>query len=173
MTSGPDIAGSGRGAAPRAQDPSIDRRDERLSIGKVADRTGLAASAIRFYEAQGLVQSERNSSGHRRFRRAAIRRLSFVLIAQRLGYRLEDIKTQLDSLPLDSAPTGSQWEALARRFGAELDERISGLQVLRDKLDGCIGCGCLSLERCALYNPEDKVAVRGTGPRFLLGDSPG
>ena len=150
---------------------TIDRRNELLSIGVVAERTGLATSAIRFYEDQGLVGSERNSAGHRRFRRSAIRRLSFILIAQKLGYRLEEIKTQLDWLPMDAAPTDAQWEELARRFRTELDDRIAGLQVLRDKLDGCIGCGCLSLDRCQLYNAEDRVAINGTGPRFLLGDS--
>jgi MerR family redox-sensitive transcriptional activator SoxR len=157
--------------AERPNDRRPDRRHERLAIGQVAERTGLATSAIRFYEEQGLVHSERNAAGHRRFRRSAIRRLSFILIAQKLGYRLDDIKEQLDSLPQDSAPSDTQWEELARRFGVELDERISGLQILRDKLDGCIGCGCLSLDRCALYNADDKAAERGSGPRFLLGDS--
>ena len=150
--------------------PVPDRRNEQLSIGIVADRTGLATSAIRFYEEQGLVRAERNSAGHRRFRRSAIRRLSFILIAQKLGYRLDEIKAQLDWLPMDAAPTDAQWEELARRFRTELDDRIAGLQVLRDKLDGCIGCGCLSLDRCQLYNAEDRVAINGTGPRFLLGD---
>lgn len=149
---------------------TLDRRNELLSIGVVADRTGLATSAIRFYEEQGLVRAERNSAGHRRFRRSAIRRLSFILIAQKLGYRLDEIKAQLDWLPMDAAPTDAQWEELARRFRTELDDRIAGLQVLRDKLDGCIGCGCLSLDRCQLYNAEDRVSINGTGPRFLLGD---
>ncbi|MEM7285443.1 MAG: redox-sensitive transcriptional activator SoxR [Actinomycetota bacterium] len=147
-----------------------DRRSELLSIGVVAERTGLATSAIRFYEEQGLVAAERNSAGHRRFRRSSIRRLSFILIAQKLGYRLDEIKAQLDWLPMNAAPTDRQWEELARRFRTELDDRIVGLQLLRDKLDGCIGCGCLSLDRCQLYNAEDRVAINGTGPRFLLGD---
>ena len=147
-----------------------DRRNELLPIGAVAERTGLATSAIRFYEEQGLVHAERNAAGHRRFRRSAIRRLSFILIAQKLGYRLDEIRAQLEWLPADAAPTDSQWEELARRFRTELDERITGLQLLRDKLEGCIGCGCLSLDRCQLYNAEDRVAVNGTGPRFLLGD---
>ncbi len=152
-------------------DSQTSRRHELLPIGQVADRTGLAPSAIRFYEEQGLVRAERNAAGHRRFRRSAIRRLSFILIAQKLGYSREDIKAQLDWLPLDAAPTDAQWEELARRFRVELDDRIAGLQVLRDKLDGCTGCGCLSLDRCALYNAEDRVAVRGAGPRFLMGDT--
>ncbi len=147
-----------------------DRRNELLAIGAVANRTGLATSAIRFYEEQGLVRAERNSAGHRRFRRSTVRRLSFILIAQKLGYRLDEIKAQLDWLPSDSAPTDAQWEELARRFRTELNERIAGLELLRDKLDGCIGCGCLSLDRCQLYNAEDHVAINGTGPRFLLGD---
>ena len=147
-----------------------DRRSELLPIGVVAQRTGLATSAIRFYEEQGLVRAERNTAGHRRFRRSSIRRLSFILIAQKLGYRLDEIKGQLDWLPMDAAPTDAQWEELARRFRVELDDRIAGLQVLRDTLAGCIGCGCLSLDRCQLYNTEDRVAINGTGPRFLLGD---
>ena len=147
---------------------TVDRRNELLPIGDVAARTGLATSAIRFYEEQGLVRAERNAAGHRRFRRSAIRRLSFVLIAQKLGYRLDEIKAQLDWLPLDAAPTDAQWEELARRFRTELDQRIGGLQLLRDKLDGCIGCGCLSLDRCQLYNADDHLAATGTGPRFLL-----
>ena len=149
-----------------------DRRRELLAIGQVAARTGLAPSAIRFYEDQGLVRADRNSSGHRRFRRPTIRRLSFVLIAQRLGYRLDEIKAQLDTLPSDGAPTDAQWERLAENFGHELDARIAGLQRLRDKLDGCIGCGCLSLDRCELYNADDVAGADGTGPRFLLEESP-
>lgn len=139
-----------------------------LAIGQVAERTGLATSAIRFYEEQGLVHSTRNQSGHRRFRRAAIRRLSFILTAQRLGYKLDEIKDQLDTLPSEKAPTDAQWAAMARTFSRELDERIAGLTVLRAKLEGCIGCGCLSLERCAIWNADDHAADRGPGPRFLI-----
>ncbi len=141
---------------------------ELLSIGQVAERTGLATSAIRFYEEQGLVFSLRNGAGHRRFRRAAIRRLSFVLTAQRLGYKLDEIREQLDTLPAETAPTDVQWAAMARRFSLELDERIAGLTVLRQKLEGCIGCGCLSLERCGIWNIDDHAAQRGSGPRFLI-----
>lgn len=143
-----------------------------LPIGRVAERTGLAVSAIRFYEEVGLVHAQRNAAGHRRFSRSAIRRLSFILIAQRLGYRLDEIKEQLDTLPAEAAPSEADWQQLARRFGAELDERIAGLTQLRQKLDGCIGCGCLSLERCALYNTDDVAVGFGAGPRYLLGDSP-
>jgi len=139
-----------------------------LPIGRVAERTGLATSAIRFYEDQGLVRSSRNAAGHRRFERSTIRRLSFILTAQRLGYSLDEIRLQLDRLPHDAAPTDAEWEHMAESFGRELDERIASLQRLREKLDGCIGCGCLSLERCAIWNAEDHVASRGAGPRFLI-----
>ena len=119
------------------------RRNE-ISIGALADRTGLAVSAIRYYETQGLVAPERNAGGQRRFLRSDIRRLSFVMIAQKFG--------------------------LSHDFRAELDEQIAALTRLRDKLDGCIGCGCLSLDRCALYNPDDAAGEKGAGPRYLLGD---
>ncbi len=143
-----------------------------LAIGQVAERTGLAVSAIRFYEDRGLVRSERSSSGHRRFGRSVIRRLSFIMVAQRLGYRLDEIATQLDTLPSSTAPTDQDWERLATGFEAELTARIEALVELRDKLDGCIGCGCLSLSHCALYNDSDRAAERGPGPRYLLGDRP-
>ncbi len=143
---------------------------ELLSIGEVAQRVGLATSAIRFYEDKGLVQPERNAAGHRRYRRSTVRRLSFILIAQQLGYGLNTIKAHLATLPSDTAPADEDWERLARQFGHELDQRIAALTDLRNKLDGCIGCGCLSLERCALYNPDDQIAIRGHGPRFLMGD---
>ena len=145
---------------------------DHLAIGQVAARTGLAVSAIRFYEAQGLVRAERAESGHRRFHRSVIRRLSFILIAQRLGYRLDAIRDQLDELPDGEAPSDEDWERLATRFGHELTERIDALTRLRDRLDGCIGCGCLSLSRCALYNADDRAAALGSGPRWLLGDQP-
>ena len=146
--------------------------DPLLAIGAVADRTGIAISAIRFYESKGLISSERASSGHRRFRKSIIRRLSFILISQRLGYKLDEIKMQLDRLPDGRTPTERDWNRLAREFAIDIDERIAGLQLLRSKLDGCIGCGCLSLSRCALYNPDDRAAAFGDGPRWLLGDSP-
>lgn len=143
-----------------------------LSIGHVAERTGLAVSAIRFYEEVGLVTAQRNAAGHRRFRRSTIRRLSFVLFAQRLGYQLDTIKAQLDTLPADSAPTDDDWERLSVGFSHELDARIAELELLREKLAGCIGCGCLSLERCAIYNHDDEAQRLGPGPRWLLGDEP-
>lgn len=143
-----------------------------LTIGAIAERTGLATSAIRFYEEKGIVRPERSPSGHRRFHRSVIRRLSFVLIAQQLGYRLDEIKDQLDTLPDDAAPTVADWERLSNHFAADLDDRIRRLGELRERLTGCIGCGCLSLEVCRLFNPDDSAAARGTGPRYLLGDRP-
>ncbi len=143
-----------------------------MAIGAVAERTGLAISAIRFYEEQGLISAERAPSGHRRFRRGTIRRLSFIRICQKLGYRLDEIRERLDDLPEGRTPTEADWSAMAQSFRAEIDERIAGLQQLRDKVDGCIGCGCLSLERCGIWNAGDTAAELGPGPRWLLGDSP-
>ena len=149
------------------------RGDEWLSIGRLAERTGLAVTAIRHYEAVGLVHGERNAGGHRRFRRADIRRLSFVLIAQRLGFSLAEIRVQLEHLPRSAAPTAADWRRMGQGFRRDIDARITELERLRETLDGCIGCGCLSLSRCALYNPGDRAAAFGEGPRWLLGDSPG
>lgn len=143
-----------------------------LPIGEVASRTGVAVSAIRFYEEQGLVEATRAGSGHRRFERSAIRRISFIRICQQLGYSLDAIKRQLDALPHGRTPDEDDWQRLAANFRADIDERMTGLAQLRDKLDGCIGCGCLSLQRCALYNADDRAARLGSGPRYLLGDSP-
>lgn len=143
-----------------------------LSIGALAARTGLAVSAIRYYEAQGLISPWRNSGGQRRFERADLRRLSFVMIAQQFGFTLPQIKEQLEQLPHGCAPTKSDWVRISHGFRAELDTRIATLTKLRDNLDGCIGCGCLSLDVCALYNPKDRAGQNGTGPRYLMGDSP-
>lgn len=144
-----------------------------LPIGEVASRTGVAVSAIRFYEEQGLVESTRTESGHRRFERSTIRRISFIRICQQLGYSLEAINDQLASLPQGRTPNENDWQRLAENFRTDIDERMAGLADLRAKLDGCIGCGCLSLQRCALYNPDDRAARLGAGPRYLLGDKPG
>lgn len=143
-----------------------------LSIGAVAERTGIAVSAVRFYEERGLISATRASSGHRRFRRSTLRRVSFIRISQQLGYSLDEIAHALESLPAKRTPTEADWQRLASEFRRDLDKRIAGLQQLRDKLDGCIGCGCLSLQRCALYNANDVAAGNGAGPRWLLGDSP-
>ncbi len=148
------------------------RTDDRLSIGELADRTGLAVSAIRYYEAEGLVSALRNAGGHRRFLRSDIRRLSFVLIAQQFGFSIEQIRTQLQTLPDERTPTKKDWARISRRFRRALDAKMETLQRLRDHLDGCIGCGCLSLQRCRLYNPDDRAGRHGAGPRYLLGDRP-
>lgn len=143
-----------------------------LSIGALSRRTGLAVSAIRHYEAQGLIAPWRNAGGQRRFQRADIRRLSFVMIAQQFGFSLPQIKALLDRLPGGRTPTAEDWAHLGEEFRGHLDRRIDTLTRLRDRLDGCIGCGCLSLPKCALYNPNDRAARRGTGPRYLVGDDP-
>lgn len=143
-----------------------------LSIGDLARRTGLSVSAIRFYEERGLVSPIRTSGNRRRFMRSDIRRLSFALIAQRLGLSISEIEAELAHLPNGRAPTQGDWEAISRRLRGRIDARIETLERTRELLSGCIGCGCLSLDRCALYNPGDRAARAGTGPRFLLGDRP-
>lgn len=143
-----------------------------LSIGALADRTGLAVSAIRYYEAQGLLAPWRNAGGQRRFERADIRRLSFVMIAQQFGFTLPEIRDLLSDLPGKRTPTPQDWAEISTTFRSRLDARIDTLQQLRDNLDGCIGCGCLSLPKCKLYNPDDKAGQKGTGPRYLMGDRP-
>ncbi len=145
---------------------------EGLSIGALAKRTGLAVSAIRYYEAQGLIAPWRNAGGQRRFDRADLRRLSFVMIAQQFGFTLPQIKAELDRLPGGRTPTKADWTRISEGFRAALDARIATLTKLRDSLDGCIGCGCLSLEACALYNPIDQAGEKGPGPRYLMGDEP-
>ncbi len=143
-----------------------------LTIGQVAGRTGLSVSAIRFYEQVGLVSPGRNAGGQRRFRRSDIRRLSFVMIVQQMGFSLDVIREKLAGLPDNRTPTQRDWARISRQFRAELDARLETLQRTRDRLDGCIGCGCLSLKNCALYNPRDRARLGGTGPRYLLGDPP-
>jgi MerR family transcriptional regulator, redox-sensitive transcriptional activator SoxR len=145
---------------------------EGLSIGALASRTGLAVSAIRYYEAQGLIRPWRNAGGQRRFQRADLRRLSFVIIAQKFGFTLPEIRELLDQLPGQRTPTPKDWAAISVAFRTRLDQRIETLQKLRDNLDGCIGCGCLSMPKCALYNPDDSASAKGAGPRYLMGDSP-
>lgn len=140
-----------------------------ISIGDLARRTGVSVSAIRFYEARGLVCAVRNGGNQRRFVRADIRRLAFAVIAQRLGLTLTEIEAELAQLP-SGAPTPADWAAVSGRIRDRLDARIAMLERTRDLLAGCIGCGCLSLDRCALYNPNDRARRAGPGPRFLLGD---
>jgi len=143
-----------------------------ISIGVMAARTGLAVSAIRYYEEEGLVRPWRNGGGQRRFMRADIRRLSFIMIAQRLGFSIAQIRGLLAGLPKGRTPTPADWARMSAVFRGELDARIATLEALRDKLDDCIGCGCLSLKKCKLYNPADRAAGKGAGPRYLLGDKP-
>jgi MerR family transcriptional regulator, redox-sensitive transcriptional activator SoxR len=141
-----------------------------LSIGELARRTGLSVSAIRFYEARGLVTAVRSAGNQRRFLRADLRRVSFALIAQQLGLSLGEIAAELATLPQGRAPTRADWQAISRRIRGALQDRIAVLERTRDRLDGCIGCGCLSLASCALYNPGDRAAKAGPGPRYLVGD---
>ncbi|MEP2533215.1 redox-sensitive transcriptional activator SoxR [Shimia sp.] len=143
-----------------------------LTIGDISERTGLAPSAIRFYEEQGLVHPFRTDSGQRRFDRADIRRLSFVMISQNLGFSIAEIREALATLPEHRTPTKRDWERISARFRHHLDARIAQMTALREKLDGCIGCGCLSLKTCRLYNADDRAHARGKGPRYLLGDQP-
>jgi MerR family redox-sensitive transcriptional activator SoxR len=141
-----------------------------MSIGDVARRTGVAVSALRFYEAKRLMTADRASSGHRRYLRETIRRVSFVLAAQRVGLSLREIGDALARLPAGRTPTAQDWAEISASWRPMLDQRIESLQRLRDQLDSCIGCGCLSLSTCALQNPEDSAAAEGPGPRYLMGD---
>ena len=142
-----------------------------LTIGELAQRTGVAASALRFYEERGLIHSERNASGHRRYPRAVARRVAFIVYAQRVGLSLEEIRTELDQLPRDRVPTGDDWDRLTRTWSVRIEERIAELERLKQGLTDCIGCGCLSLERCLILNPYDRAARGGPGPRYWLGDA--
>lgn len=146
------------------------RGNELLAIGELAARTGLSVSAIRFYEEKGLLSSLRSPGGQRRFLRSDIRRLSFALIAQQLGSTLPEIAAELAKLPQGRTPTQADWRRISDGFGKLLDRRIAALQRMRETLDGCIGCGCLSLKKCALYNPDDRARRTGTGPRYALGE---
>lgn len=143
-----------------------------LPIGEVASRAGIPASALRFYEAEGLIESRRSVGGQRRFHRDVLRRLAFIRIAQRVGLSLEEIRLALARLPSARTPTKADWTRLSRSWRPRLDAQIATLEKLRDRLASCIGCGCLSLQVCALYNPDDAAAALGTGPRYLLGDTP-
>lgn len=145
------------------------RGNELLTIGDLARRTGLSVSAIRFYEGRGLVAAIRTRGNQRRFLRSDIRRLSFALIAQKLGLTIEEIGAELAQLPQGRTPTQADWTRISRHFRAEIDRRIALLERTRDTLDGCIGCGCLSLRKCGLYNPDDQRASEGPGPRHVLG----
>ena len=140
---------------------------ELLTIGEVARRSGVAASALRFYEERGLITSERAGSGHRRYPRATLRRIAFIVFAQRVGLALEEIGEQLAKLPPDRAPTRRDWSRLTTSWSARIDERIAELRRLQHGLTECIGCGCLSLKRCAISNPSDSASVAGPGAVYL------
>jgi len=146
------------------------REDPLLSIGRIAKRTGCNVSAIRFYATENLIPFTRVANGNRLFHRSVIRRISFILISQNLGYSLQEIKGALDSLPNNRTPTKADWERLSRRFSKDIESRINELRELQSKLSGCIGCGCLSLKKCQLYNLNDHISENGSGARFLLGD---
>ena len=146
--------------------------NELLTIGETARRSGVATSALRFYESRGLIKSTRASGNQRRYPRATLRRIAIIRVAQPLGLSLAEIATAFESLPDQRNPTRKDWELLSTRWGRQLEQRIADLQNLRDRLGGCIGCGCLSLTHCSLYNAGDGAATLGTGPRYLLGDVP-
>jgi MerR family transcriptional regulator, redox-sensitive transcriptional activator SoxR len=139
-----------------------------VSIGVLASRTGLSVSAIRFYERKGLIEPFRSAGGQRRFLRSDIRRLSFIRIAQTLGLSIEGIAVELSRLPHQRTPNAADWAKISRAMRSMLDEKIAMLERTRNRLDSCIGCGCLSLKKCALYNPNDRVAVYGAGPRLVM-----
>lgn len=139
-----------------------------LSIGYLSERTGLSVSAIRFYEEKGLITPHRNSGGHRRYMRSDIRRLSFVMIAQKLGFTIEQIVEKMRRLPEGRTPTARDWEKISNEFMMVLEDRIEALSRMKNSLEGCIGCGCLSLEKCKLYNPDDEMASIGPGPQNAI-----
>ncbi|HYF28308.1 MAG TPA: redox-sensitive transcriptional activator SoxR [Baekduia sp.] len=145
--------------------------DDLLTIGQVARRSGVAASALRFYEERGLLASERAGSGHRRYPRSVLRRIAFIVFAQRVGLTLDEIAAELSKLPGNRTPNRRDWSRLSRTWSARIDERIAELERLKAGLTECIGCGCLSLARCKLTNPGDRAAARGPGPRYWVGDA--
>lgn len=143
-----------------------------ITIGELAARSGVAASALRFYETRGLITSARTAGGQRRYARAMLRRVAFVRAAQRVGLSLDEIAQVLHVLPERRTPTKEDWERLSRSWRGLLEERIRDLETLRTRLTSCIGCGCLSLTTCGLLNADDRAARRGAGARYLLGDKP-
>ena len=141
-----------------------------LTIGDMAARSGVAQSALRFYEREGLISSTRTGGNQRRYERHELRRIAFIRIAQQVGVSLEEIRGALAALPENRTPTKADWTRLSAHWRRRLEERIALMERLRDQLTGCIGCGCLSLKRCNLINPSDELAVAGPGPRKLLGE---
>jgi MerR family redox-sensitive transcriptional activator SoxR len=144
--------------------------EHELTIGALSERTGVAPSALRFYEAEGLVHAHRTGGGQRRYHRDMIRRVSFIRVAQQVGLTLDEIRSALATLPDNRTPTQKDWERLSSSWRPRLDAQIAMLERMRDRLDRCIGCGCLSLRSCHILNPGDVAAVRGPGPRFVLDD---
>lgn len=140
---------------------------EQLTIGEAAERLGIKTSALRFYEDQGLITSDRTSGNQRRYARDVLRRVSFIRAAQEVGLHLREIKESLDTLPLDRAPTKDEWEAFAEAWRPRLDHQIRTLEGIRDRLAGCIGCGCQTLDSCHIFNPDDIAAQEGPGARYL------
>ncbi|CAN5674470.1 MAG: redox-sensitive transcriptional activator SoxR [Thermoleophilaceae bacterium] len=145
---------------------------ELLTIGEASRRSGVASSALRFYEERGLIESERAGSGHRRYPRPVLRRVAFIVFAQRVGLSLEEIGAELAKLPEGRVPARRDWSRLSRKWTTRIDERIAELERLKAGLTECIGCGCLSLDRCRLSNPNDRAARLGPGPRYWVGDRP-
>jgi MerR family redox-sensitive transcriptional activator SoxR len=141
---------------------------EALTIGEVAERSGVARSALRFYEEQGLIAAERSGSGHRRYPRSVIRRVAFIVFAQKIGLSLEEVGVELARLPSNRVPERADWAKLSSGWTRRIDERIAELERLRAGLTECIGCGCLSLDQCQLANPGDRAGRRGPGPRYLI-----
>ncbi|MDA8045516.1 MAG: redox-sensitive transcriptional activator SoxR [Actinomycetota bacterium] len=142
-----------------------------LTIGDVAERAAVATSALRFYEREGLIGAARSDGGQRRYQREVLRRIAFIRAAQRVGLSLDEIKQTLSTLPDGRTPTATDWKRLSRSWRPLLDQRIAELERVRDKLDSCIGCGCLTLRICHLLNPDDIAAEEGPGPRWLLDES--
>jgi MerR family redox-sensitive transcriptional activator SoxR len=147
-------------------------KDSWLTIGALAQRAGVATSAVRFYEAQGLLRGSRTEGNQRRYAKETLRRVAFIRIAQGVGLSLDDVRAALATLPEQRTPTPADWARLSRAWKPLIEARIAALAALRDQLDSCIGCGCLSLKTCKLYNPADSAARLGSGPRYLLGDRP-
>jgi MerR family redox-sensitive transcriptional activator SoxR len=139
-----------------------------LTIGALGERTGIATSALRFYEAEGLIHATRSPGGQRRYSRDTLRRVSFIRIAQQVGLNLDEIRTALHALPERRTPNEDDWQRLSASWRPKLDAQIAMLERLRDRLDGCIGCGCLSLRFCKILNPDDLAAERGPGPRYII-----
>ncbi len=145
--------------------------EQELTIGALSERTGVSPSALRFYESEGLIHATRSAGGQRRYPRETLRRVSFIRVAQQVGLHLDEIGAALASLPANRTPNKKDWERLSASWRPRIDAQIAVLERLRDRLDGCIGCGCLSLRGCQLLNPGDQAARRGPGPRYVIDDN--